>query len=155
VTMSTARPPIKRNTLSSAQKLEVWLHIEAEVKRGVKLTNRAIVEYILREYGLTVSESTASRINKAKQETIVVDSVIPNAKRHKPVQYPTFELALKEFVLGFQHKTILSDALLVEKAKQLADNLGVPAGSLQFSHGWLQKFKNRHGIHQQKLHGEA
>ncbi|GES84905.1 CENP-B homolog protein 2-like [Rhizophagus clarus] len=42
------------------------------------------------------------------------------------------ELALKEFVLRYQHQTILSDAILIEKAKLLASE-----------------------IHQEKLHGEA
>src|SRR5262249_49432317 len=71
------------------------------------------------------------------------------------VTFPEFELALKEFVINYQHRTILSDALLVEKAKILADRLGVPEGALQFSPGWLYKFKTRNGIRQQKLHGEA
>jgi len=49
----------------------------------------------------------------------------------------------------------LSDAMLIEKAKLLASGLGIPEGTLQFSSGWLHKFKNRNGIHQEKLHGEA
>ncbi|CAB5375323.1 unnamed protein product [Rhizophagus irregularis] len=53
------------------------------------------------------------------------------------------------------HRTILSDVLLVEKAKQLADELNVPEGILQFSSGWLQKFKDRNNIRQIKLQGEA
>ncbi|CAG8695823.1 4419_t:CDS:2, partial [Dentiscutata heterogama] len=53
------------------------------------------------------------------------------------------------------HQTILSDALLIEKAKMLANELGVPEDKLQFSPGWLQKFKERNGIRQRKLHGEA
>nr|CAG8519472.1 3851_t:CDS:2 [Entrophospora candida] len=45
--------------------------------------------------------------------------------------------------------------MLIEKAKQLTDGLEVPDGTLEFSAGWLQKFKRCNGIHQQKLHGEA
>ncbi|PKC68318.1 hypothetical protein RhiirA1_393026 [Rhizophagus irregularis] len=61
-------------------------------------------------------------------------------------------LQLQEFC---KHRTILSDVLLVEKAKQLADELNVPEGILQFSSGWLQKFKDRNNIRQIKLQGEA
>ncbi|CAG8826511.1 15278_t:CDS:2, partial [Racocetra persica] len=38
------------------------------------------------------------------------------------------ELALKEFILIYQHRTILSDAMMIKKAKLLADELGVPEG---------------------------
>jgi len=34
-------------------------------------------------------------------------------------------------VLTYQHRAILSDALLIEKAKLLADELEVPQGTLQ------------------------
>ncbi|CAG8818665.1 32553_t:CDS:2, partial [Racocetra persica] len=53
------------------------------------------------------------------------------------------------------HQTILSDALLIEKAKMLANELGVPKDKLQFSSRWLQKFKERNGVCQRKLYGEA
>ena len=44
---------------------------------------------------------------------------------------------------------------MIEKAKLLADGLGVPENSLLFSTGWLQGFKKYNGIHQEKLQGEA
>jgi hypothetical protein len=69
--------------------------------------------------------------------------------------YLKLKLALKEFVLRYQHQTILSDAILIEKAKLLASELEVPEGILQFSSGWLQEFKKRNGIHQEKFHKEA
>ncbi|GES93080.1 CENP-B homolog protein 2-like [Rhizophagus clarus] len=68
---------------------------------------------------------------------------------------PELEFALKEFVLRYQHQTILSDAILIEKAKLLASELGVPEDTLQFSSSWLQGFKKRNRIRQKKLHGEA
>ncbi|CAB5367443.1 unnamed protein product [Rhizophagus irregularis] len=41
------------------------------------------------------------------------------------------------------------------EAKLLASGLGIPENVLQFSSGWLQGFKKRNGIRQQKLQGEA
>ncbi|CAB5387168.1 unnamed protein product [Rhizophagus irregularis] len=79
----------------------------------------------------------------------------PEQKWHRPVTFPELELALKEFVLCYQHRAILSDAILIEKAKLLASGLGIPENVLQFSSGWLQGFKKRNGICQQKLQGEA
>jgi Tc5 transposase DNA-binding domain len=64
-------------------------------------------------------------------------------------------LALKEFILSYQYRIILSDAILIEKAKLLARGLGVPENTLLFSSGWLYSFKKRNGIQQIKLQGEA
>ncbi|CAG8672764.1 586_t:CDS:2 [Cetraspora pellucida] len=74
---------------------------------------------------------------------------------HRVVTYPELDYALREFVLIYQNQTILSDAILVEKAKVLANGLGIPEDALQFFHDWLSKFKERNNIHQHKLKGEA
>ncbi|CAG8499764.1 7337_t:CDS:2 [Cetraspora pellucida] len=79
----------------------------------------------------------------------------PNAKHHRVVTYPELDYALREFVLIYQNQTILSDTILVEKAKILANGLGIPEDALQFSHDWLSKFKERNNIRQHKLEGEA
>ncbi|CAG8484858.1 11562_t:CDS:2, partial [Scutellospora calospora] len=79
----------------------------------------------------------------------------PNTKHYRPVTVLVVELALKEFVLNYQHKTILSNAILIEKAKLLAARLEVPKGTLQFSSCWLQKFKECNCIQQVKLQDEA
>jgi len=66
----------------------------------------------------------------------------PKAKRHRSVTYPQLEQALKEFVLIRQHQMTLNDAMLIEHAKLLASKLEIPEGALNFSVGWLLKFKN-------------
>jgi len=45
--------------------------------------------------------------------------------------------------------------MLIEKARKLASELEIPRDALQFSSGWLQKFKDRNGIRLRKLEGEA
>ena len=44
---------------------------------------------------------------------------------------------LKKFVLEYQHQMILSDAILIEKAKIIANELGIPQDAFQFSQKWL------------------
>ncbi|CAG8693631.1 17452_t:CDS:1, partial [Dentiscutata heterogama] len=68
------------------------------------------------------------------------------SKHHKAVTIPELKLVLKKFILVYQHHTILSDAIMIEKAKLLADKLEVSKDKLHFSSGWLQKFKERNGI---------
>lgn len=137
-------------SLSDSQKYELCLYA-----RDNKLTRKEYINWIEQKWGLRVNESTITRIMQRSDEILNTEISNPKAKRHKPVTIPELELALKEFILIYQDKTILSDAIIIEKAKKLADGLGVPDGTLSFSHGWLQKFKDRNGIHQRKLHGEA
>ncbi|PKB98743.1 hypothetical protein RhiirA5_430875 [Rhizophagus irregularis] len=58
--------------------------------------------------GVRVDESTITRILKSKNKRLGTEIANPEAKRHKSVLVPELELALKEFVLNYQHKTILS-----------------------------------------------
>ena len=136
-------------TLTDGQKYEFCLYA-----RDNKKTRKEYVEWIKQKWGVTVDESTITRILKSKEKRLAAEVVNHEAKRHRSVTIPELELALKEFVLVYQEQTILSDALLIEKAKLLAKDLGIPEGTLQFSSGWLWKFKNRNGIRQRKLHGE-
>ncbi|GBB97827.1 hypothetical protein RclHR1_03080016 [Rhizophagus clarus] len=92
---------------------------------------------------------------QTKNKRLSTEVTNPEQKRYRSVMCLKLELALKEFMLRYQHQTILSDAILIEKAKLLASELGVPEDTLQFSSGWLQGFKKRNGIRQEKLHGKA
>jgi len=63
---------------------------------------------------------------QTKDKRLITEVIKSDAKYHKGVIVPKLELAFKEFVLTYQHRTILSDTLLIEKAKLLADELQVP-----------------------------
>ena len=102
-----------------------------------------------------MDDSTITRILKKSEEILNTELTQLNAKRHKSVTVPELELALKEFIIVYQDTAFFTDAILTEKAKQLADGLGIADKTLKFSAGWLQKFKERNGIHLQKLHGES
>ncbi|CAB5384860.1 unnamed protein product [Rhizophagus irregularis] len=141
---------LKRTTLTEIQKREICTYA-----RNNKRTRAQYVDWIEEKWHVRVNESTITRILQTTERRLGSETISPNTKRHKPVTYPELELALKEFVLDYQHRTVLSDALLIEKAKMIADGLDIPRDALQFSSGWLHKFKDRNGIRQQKLEGEA
>ncbi|CAG8721220.1 13351_t:CDS:2, partial [Dentiscutata heterogama] len=46
------------------------------------------------------------------------------AKHHKSVIIPELELALKKFILIYQSRAVLNEAILIKKVKQLAKGLG-------------------------------
>jgi hypothetical protein len=119
-------PPKKKVTLTDSQKYELCLYAHNN-----KRTRSQYVNWIEQKWGLKVDESTITRILQTKDKRLTTEVIKPDAKRHKGVIVPELEFALKEFVLTYQHRTILSDALLIEKAKLLADELQVPQGTLQ------------------------
>ncbi|PKY26817.1 hypothetical protein RhiirB3_476995 [Rhizophagus irregularis] len=124
-------------------------------KNNNKKTRVQYADWVEEKWGVRVDETTITRILQTKKKRLITEVIHPEQNWHKPVIFPELELALKEFVLNYQHQTILSDAILVEKAKLLANGLGIPKNMLQFSSSWLQGFKKRNGIRQEKLQGEA
>jgi hypothetical protein len=116
----------KKVTLTDIQKYDFCLYAQENKK-----TRSQYVDWIEQQWGVRVDTSTITRILQTKDKRIFAEVINPEAKRHKSVTFPELELALKEFVLYYQHKTILSDAILVEKAKLLAKELEVPEGILQ------------------------
>ena len=120
-------PSKKKVTLTDTQKYELYLY----ACDNNKLTRSKYVNWIEQKWELRVDESTITQILQTKNKRLTTEVINPGAKRHKAVSIPELEFALKEFVLTYQHKTILSDALLIEKAKSLADELEVPEGTLQ------------------------
>ena len=123
--------PKKNTALSDIQKYELCLYA-----RDNKKTQAQYVDWIEQKWGVRVNESTITRILQSKDKWLTEEVTKPEAKRHKAVNVPELELALKEFVLCYQNKMILSDAILIEKAKLLANELEVPQETLQvsFSH---------------------
>ncbi|CAB5357059.1 unnamed protein product [Rhizophagus irregularis] len=141
---------LKRTTLSEIQKRELCIYA-----RDNKRIQAEYVNWIEEKWSVRVNESTITRILQTAEERLGSETINPNSKRQKSVTYPELEFALKEFVLNYQHRTVLSDAILIEKARMIANGLDIPQDALHFSSGWLQKFKDRNGICQRKLEGEA
>ena len=133
-------PPKNKIALSDSQKCGLCLYACSH-----KMTRKEYVNWIEQQWVVRVDESMITRILQKSEDIINNEIICPNAKRHKPVTVPELELALKEFILTYQDKAILSKAILIEKAKQLAVGLE----TLKFSAGWLQKFKEHNRIRQQ------
>ncbi|CAG8620411.1 7727_t:CDS:2 [Gigaspora rosea] len=109
-----------------------------------------LVNWIKQTMGLSVHQSTVSCLLKNK-EAISKNSF---TKRQRTVQYPALEDILYRWILQSQDSVILSDKIIIEKAKQFAKLLNIPESDFKFSHSWLYKFKKRHSLQQIKKHGE-
>nr|CAG8446924.1 2847_t:CDS:2 [Entrophospora candida] len=132
-------PSIELRELKTLVKLMVELSgtFLFEMSEHMVVTFLKLVDGII-DSSMLVDESTITRTLQKSDDILNTKVTNPKAKRRKPVTVPKLELALKEFVLIYQDKAILSEAILIKKAKQLADGLGIPDGSLGSSAGWLQ-----------------
>ncbi|KAG0195258.1 hypothetical protein BGX28_001834, partial [Mortierella sp. GBA30] len=76
--------------------------------------------------------------------------------RDREAKFPLLESSLWmycEFVIA--NRGPLHDDVLIEKALEIALGLGMDPDAFKASQGWLLRFKQRKGLHQIHLHGEA
>ena len=76
--------------------------------------------------------------------------------RRKVVKFPLLEQALSHWVEQLTAATIeFNERLIKEKGKEFAMLLGMQENEMQFSNGWIEKFKKRNQLRAYKLRGEA
>ena len=90
---------LKKTTLTEIQKWDFCKYARDNSKK----TRAQYIDWIEEQWGLRVSESTITRTLQTANKRLGSEIISPNIKRHKPVSYPEFEFALKEFVLEYQH----------------------------------------------------
>ena len=79
-----------------------------------------------------------------------------NTKRAKKPKFDELKRALGMWFASMEaKKAIITDAVLVAKAREFASRLNYPENDFKGSNGWLSCFKQRRGIASRKLHGEA
>ncbi|CAG8681177.1 20259_t:CDS:1 [Gigaspora rosea] len=144
--MSSKKFKETKTTLTNEQRKDIIKHKE----KNSQLSQADLVSWVKQTMDLTVHQTTISRLIKNKEEI----GENPVAKRQRTVQHPVLENTLIEWILQSQERIILSDEIIVEKAKSFAESLNIPEDDLKFSHGWLYKFKQRHGLKRITKHGE-
>src|SRR5438128_5185627 len=102
-----SRNQSNKTTLSDKQKFEL-----CQYANDHKEALEAYVDWIKAKWNVTVHKSTVSRILKGSDKRLSEEITNPDSKRHKSVNFPELERALREFILTYQHQTILSDAII-------------------------------------------
>ncbi|CAG8444282.1 2386_t:CDS:2, partial [Acaulospora morrowiae] len=114
-----------------------------------------LVRWIKEKFGLDIHVSTISRTLARSSEVLCTSTIVtPAVKRHRSVKSPNLDSALFEWILIFQEKVVLSDQIIIQKAKEIHAKLA-PETDISFSYGWLTRFKERHNIRLRRKHGEA
>lgn len=124
-----------------------------------KLTQKDLSQWFADKFGKPIQQSTVSEILSTRWSHLDEDEqpVQGSAKRFKPLAYPDLDRALAEWVLRAQKDVTITGDVVRVKAHQLWQRLPQyrDLEEPQWSTGWLDKFKKRHGIKQWQRHGEA
>ncbi|OBZ68949.1 Tigger transposable element-derived protein 6 [Grifola frondosa] len=102
-----------------------------------------------------VERSTVSKILKFKARWLnVPESEISHAAKFRPSKFPYLEAQLAKWLEECNAKnTILTDALIRAKAREIGDGMHLTEDKFKASSGWVENFKNRHGIKKGVWHG--
>lgn len=120
-------------------------------------TQKDLQEWVDEKYRLKVSQGTISNTLKRSSEYLSANFEKGGSiKRHKKAKYPDMERALYEWFLQYQDRVNMTGELILEKAKDIMKLLYPQhPPDHQFSQGWLEKFKGRHGIKSFRRFGES
>jgi hypothetical protein len=112
-----------------------------------KVTQKELGAWLEKEHNTKVAQSTISGTLKRSAELLQMTvNVNLSQKRQRTVKYPRMEEALVEWFHANQDRVNMSGDLLKESAKKILDRLYPSHAAFQFSNGWLESFKTRHGI---------
>ncbi|XP_065290719.2 tigger transposable element-derived protein 4-like [Dermacentor albipictus] len=138
--------PTKRKAVS----LDTKMDILQDSRRGFK------VSALVKKYEL--AQSTISTILKTGSTAIVKAGAISgHADQRKRVRDPLYadveEALYQWFITTHAHNVPISGPILTTKAKNFTFFLGRP--NFEPAGGWIQRFKERHGIVYKNVIGEA
>ncbi|TYG88463.1 hypothetical protein ES288_A12G023500v1 [Gossypium darwinii] len=119
-------------------------------------SQKDLQQWVQQTFDLFVSESTISNILKRSFGYLSKEIKNSNVKRHKSAKYPELENLLYEWFLQYQEKVNMTGEMIQTKAKEFLQKMYGDANfEFNFSIGWLERFKARHGIKSYKRFGES
>jgi hypothetical protein len=125
------------------------------------LTQGKLKEWPWTMHGVCVTQATINITLKRSDELLAMaanTSVLPPRfalRTCQAVQYPQMELAFKRWFLEQQDKVNLNGDMLRAKAARFLQELHPDAPEMAFSQGWLEKFKDQHGIKSFRCFGKS
>ena len=124
--------------------------------KNPQLSQKDLNQWLEQKHKMKVSQPTISGLLKRKATILAkADHSNLGAKCQRNVKYPQMESALVEWFLSHQDRVNVSGDLIKEKAALFLDNLYPEHDVFEFSNGWLESFKERHGIKSFRRFGES
>lgn len=131
----------KRTLLDDKQKRDVINYS----KENPKLTQQQIADNFTAKWDIPIKRRTVGDILSQKDFYESDCDSSPSRKRHRSGVHAEMEQCLNLWFANARAKNIpITDEILREKAKHFGNETGVT--DFQYSNGWLQRFKSRHGI---------
>ncbi|KAK5774526.1 hypothetical protein PVK06_042381 [Gossypium arboreum] len=119
-------------------------------------SQKDLQQWVQQTFDLFVSQSTISNILKRSFGYLSKEIKNRNVKIHKSAKYPELENLLYEWFLQYQEKVNMTGEMIQTKAKEFLQKMYGDANfEFNFSIGWLERFKARHGIKSYKRFGES
>ncbi|KAG0439476.1 Tigger transposable element-derived protein 6 [Dictyocoela muelleri] len=139
----------KRNTFLTIKEKHSLIKFK---KENPKFTQEEIVKWICKNFDKSINRTTVSKILKKFKCT---DNFFSHQKKQRTVKFTELENKLLTWFIDNEMFTVLTDSMIKEKARDIANELNIGPDVLQFSDGWLSKFKKRHNISRKNMHGES
>ncbi|KAF2191763.1 DDE-domain-containing protein [Zopfia rhizophila CBS 207.26] len=119
---------------------------------------KAIIDWFEAEYGRKISQSTVSEsLNDYFKYLDAEDLPTDESFRLRSANWPILEAILYEWQQRIENQGgLVSGALLAEKAEEIWHQIPAYQGQrkLEFSAGWVSRFKQRFGLKEVTQHGE-
>ena len=145
----SARKGVKRKLDNKS--LEMKYEVLMEVEKGSRSKKQIADHYGLAQSTLSTWLKKADDIKNA----FLNGDFSAKRKKLRTAGHPEVEEALlKWFKTARDNNIPLSGPFMMQRAGELAEKLGVPAGEFKCSNGWLDRFKDRHGISFKRICGE-
>ena len=137
----SAKKGVKRKLDNKS--LEPKYEVLMEVEKGTRSKKQIADQYGLAQSTLSTWLKKAEDIKNA----FLNGDYSSKQKKLRAAGFPEVEAALlKWFKTAQDHNVPISGPLMIQRAGELAEKLGVPKGEFKCSTGWLDRFKERHGI---------
>lgn len=119
------------------------------------MSQRQLAKWCNEKFGTDYDRSTISKILKRIKDVPLELLNNSTKRRYVAVKYPELEEALLNWVMTTcQSKGIVSDPMIIAKAKELAKDMGLKTTHSYFSRLWLTGFINRHNLKGYKVNKE-
>jgi len=129
------------------------------IKSNSNVKQGDVALFFNRKYNeLNIDRSTVSKIwqNHEKWLAFLSNSQTSHTFRNRSVQFPELDKALQFWTSQAVAAGLpLTDLILQQKALELAKMLDIGEDKIQFSNGWIWRFKRRNGLKKIKYSGEA
>jgi hypothetical protein len=122
-----------------------------------QLSQKDLIKWFEDNHSIKVSQATISTTLKRSAEILAKsdNETNLNAKRQRTVKYSEMEFTLVKWFRANQERANVSGELIRESATKILDQLYPGHEPFEFSSGWLEAFKSRHGIRSYRHFGKS